>query len=484
MIGRIIKKYCTPVVIILFSQMILLMSSCGNDTVETSASALKESEEESKRAEEESIKKAEEESIQKAEEESSRKAEQEKQIFEFLKLYCNNDENFVSWLLQTYGSENFANILSVGNMQSEDAKKAVSKHLYNITGKTYLVLQDEYNGLLVNDAVAAENNIYFRYSDDGVIDLTFAGDICLTEDGFVIDHYDEKGQGITGCISAEIINLANDADVFMINHEYPVSERGTPLEGKYYTFRANPERQIIISQLGTDIVSLANNHIYDYGADAFYDTLDNLKNMGLPYVGAGRNIEEAASPVYFIVDGMKIGYVSANRSEKIVYTPEAKADSPGVVRMYDTAMLNQIISEVAPKCDYLIAYVHWGTEDSNKYETYQTDIAAELFASGADAIIGSHPHVLQGIQYVSGKPVVYSLGDFWFNHETKYTTMVNLKVNIDGLYEMSIVPCRQEGYETHYLQTQEEQAAFYEYVRKLSPGCNISEQGVITKQIN
>ena len=376
---------------------------------------------------------------------------------------------FVEWLLDTYGVE---------LLETMDLSEDLSRQLYDITGKSVHVLWDTSLGYLDDEDTAALHSIYFRNVEGPVVDLAFAGDICLTEDGYVIDHYDALGGNINLCLSEEIIDRLNEADISMINHEYPVSIRGTALQGKYYTFRAAPEREIILQQMGIDIVSLANNHIYDFGADAFFDTLETLKQDGLPYVGAGADMEEASRPVYFVAGGIKIGFVSANRSEKIIYTPEAGEDSPGVVRMYDTAMMNDIIKKASEQCDYLIAYVHWGTENSKYYESYQTDIAQEFFASGADAIIGSHPHVLQGIGYVDGKPVVYSLGDFWFNSETKYTTVASLKVTIDGLVELSVLPCIQEGYETHYLSDESGQIAFYNYLRELSPEAVIDDNGL------
>ena len=190
-------------------------------------------------------------------------------------------------------------------------------------------------------------------------------------------------------------------------------------------------------------------------------------------------MEEAKKPVYFIINGMKIGFVAANRSEKIIYTPEAGENTPGVVRMYDTAMMDEIISEASKECDYLIAYLHWGTEDSPYYEEYQRNIAKEFIDHGADAIIGGHPHVLQGVEYIEGKPVVYSLGDFWFNSETKYTTVLNLKVDMEGLKEMSLLPCRQENYTTHMLYG-EEASQFYDYMRELSPNAGIDSAGVVS----
>ena len=414
-----------------------------------------------------------------AEKENAQQAERRSELasilVEELSAGSNGEEqaSFVEWLLDTYGPE---------QLELMDFSDDIDRQLYYATGKSLHVLWDTSLGYLENKDTAAEHDVYLTGDEDTVADMAFAGDICLTEDGYVIDHYDALGGDIGLCLSEKIIDRLNEADISMINHEYPVSIRGAALEGKYYTFRALPEREIILQHMGIDLVSLANNHIYDFGADALYDTLDVLHQAEIPYVGAGADIEEASRPVYFVAGGIKIGFVAANRSEKFIFTPEAGENSPGVVRMYDTAMMNSIIKETREQCDYLIAYVHWGTEDSEYYESYQTAIAQEFFDSGADAVIGSHPHVLQGIGYVDGKPVVYSLGDFWFNGETKYTAIVNLKVAIDGLVELSVLPCMQEGYETHYISEESEQQDFYNYLRELSPEAAIDENGTVTNK--
>lgn len=382
---------------------------------------------------------------------------------------------FVEWLLDTYSLE---------QLETIDFSEDMNKQLYNVTGKSFHVLWDTCFGYLADENTAATHSIYFRdCTEDTVVDLAFAGDICLTEDGFVIDHYDEIGGDISLCLSKEILDRFHEADISMINHEYPASTRGKALERKLYTFRAAPERELILQQMSIDIVSLANNHIFDYGEDALYDTLESLNQLGIPYVGAGENIAEAAKPVFFVTGGIKIGFVAANRSEVNIRTPEAGDDSPGVVRMYDTTMMNEIIRDVSGQCDYLIAYVHWGTEGSKYFESYQKEIAREFFDSGADAIIGAHPHVLQGMELVDGKPVIYSLGNFWFNGKTAYTTIANLKVTIDGLEELSFLPCIQEGYETRYIVDDAGQNSFYEYLRKLSPGIRIDENGVVSAAI-
>lgn len=150
---------------------------------------------------------------------------------------------------------------------------------------------------------------------------------------------------------------------------------------------------------------------------------------------------------------------------------------------YDTAEYNQIIEEAANECDYLIAYIHWGPEDTNQYAKYQTEQGKEFLASGADIVVGGHPHVLQGIEYVDGKSHYLSVWEiFWFNDETKYTGLLKLDITIDGLEEMSFVPCLQTGYTTQYLKEASEQREFYDFLQGLSPNAVIDDNGVITEQ--
>lgn len=386
-------------------------------------------------------------------------------------------KEFAEWLADTYPKQIRGDLL-------EKAEKGTltEKDIYDATGETFQVLTDRRKGWLDDEKTAKEHQIYLRDGkEENQAEVTVAGDICFAEDGFVLDHYDET-EGLSECISPEILEMTNQADVFYLNHEYCVSERGEALEGKLYTFRAKPERMALLDEMGTDLVSLANNHVYDYGEEALLDTLDYLDEAKLPYVGGGRNKEEADRPIYFIVNGIKIGFVAATNAEIVYYTPAATEDSPGVLEAYDTAEYNQIIEEAAKECDYLIAYIHWGPEDTNQYAEYQTEQGKEFLASGADIVVGGHPHVLQGIEYVDGNPIIYSMGDFWFNDETKYTGLLKLDITIDGLEEMSFVPCLQTGYTTQYLKEASEQREFYDFLQGLSPNAVIDDNGVITEQ--
>jgi poly-gamma-glutamate synthesis protein (capsule biosynthesis protein) len=303
------------------------------------------------------------------------------------------------------------------------------------------------------------------------VSVLFAGDVCLEEDGFVLDYYDQIGGDLSQCVSPYLLNRMAGADLFMLNHEYSMSDRGAKLD-KYYTFRANPSRVNILKEMSVDIVSLANNHTYDYGYDAFVDTLNILQENGIREVGAGLNASQAEQVQYYEINGVKIGIVSASRAEKYVITPKATDSNPGVFWMYDDTRLKEVVTEANTQCDFLVAYLHWGTEDSEYFENYQHNIAQELVDCGVDAIIGGHPHIVQGMEFIGDVPVIYSMGDFWFNGSDKYSMMAQLMVYKDGSCSVEIIPCRQRNYTINYIEDKSEQAGFFQYFSNLSPGVN------------
>jgi poly-gamma-glutamate synthesis protein (capsule biosynthesis protein) len=236
----------------------------------------------------------------------------------------------------------------------------------------------------------------------------------------------------------------------------------------------------IYEELGVDIVSLANNHAYDYGEDALLDTFDTLEAAGIPYVGAGRNIDEAMKPVYFIADGMKIAIVSATQIERnsTPDTKEATQTSAGVLRCMDETKLLEVIDEAKANSDFVILYIHWGTESVEDTDWLQDKQAPDYAAAGVDLIIGDHPHCLQKLDSVSGVPVAYSLGNFWFNSKTVDTCLIEVGINKEGLEYFKFVPCRQTDCRTIELEGSEK-AALLDYMRSISPNVTIDDDGYV-----
>ncbi|MCR5099659.1 MAG: DUF1294 domain-containing protein [Lachnospiraceae bacterium] len=258
------------------------------------------------------------------------------------------------------------------------------------------------------------------------ITLAFAGDVNFDDTWSVMSYYHSMGDDLEAVIDPKYIEAMRDADVMWINNEFTYSEGGSPLEGKAYTFRSRPENVKLLCDMGVDIVGLANNHVYDYGKEAFLDTLDTLDSAGIPYVGAGHDLDEAKAPVYVDVEGVRIAYVAASRAEKYKMTPQATDTEPGILRCYDNALFLESIKEAEENADFVVALPHWGTEYSEVLEPAQTEGALLYTEAGADAVIGAHTHCLQETTEIDGKPVVYSLGNFWFNEKTLKTMLYEI----------------------------------------------------------
>ena len=310
------------------------------------------------------------------------------------------------------------------------------------------------------------------------ITLAFAGDLSLADNYVVMDYYhNEAEEDLTNCIDSAYIKRMNDADVMWINNEFCYSNQGSPIPGKAYTFCAAPENVSILKELGVDIVGLANNHVYDFGPEAFADTLATLRGAEIAYVGAGADIKEASAAVYVDVDGYKIAYVAATRAEKNIKTPEATETSGGVFRCYDNTDYIEKIKEAKANADYVIALPHWGTEHSTILETAQTDGAKEYIDAGADAVIGAHTHCLQGMDFYNGKPIIYSLGNFWFDDYTLDTML--LELHLTGTTDhvqvtVEMVPGTQSERVTRMSSTVQERNRIYAYMESISSNIGLT----------
>ncbi len=315
------------------------------------------------------------------------------------------------------------------------------------------------------------------------VSLAFTGDVNFADDWYNMRHYAKTG-GIPDCFGESLLQRMQGADVLLCNNEFAFSDRGSPMPGKQFTFRAKTANVEMWQQLGADIVGLANNHCFDYGEEAFLDTLSTLQSAGIPYVGAGANSEEAATAQFFLAGGMKIGYVACTRAEKYILTPEAGPDSPGVLRCYEPEAALEAIRQAKAQCDYLVVYVHWGTEGTTVLERAQTDLATQFQQAGADLIVGAHPHVLQGAGWREDAPVFYSLGNFWFNMETLDSALLEVELSGPSAAQAQarLLPCIQTGGRTSLVEDEAEKQRILNELNAVMESGFFDKNGVLQQK--
>ncbi len=308
------------------------------------------------------------------------------------------------------------------------------------------------------------------------VTLVFTGDVLLSD--YVLSNYNSSG--ISGVVSPDVLNQLTQADLTIINNEFPFSTRGTQAPDKQFTFRVNPSYVSVLTDMGVDIAGLANNHVLDYGSDALLDTFDTLDAAGIDYMGAGEDLSRASALITKEIGGQTFGFLAASRVIPVV-SWDVNNSSPGVFTTYDPTQLVAAIQEARDKCDYLTVLVHWGIERDAYPQEYQTQLAKQYIDAGADLIIGAHPHVLQGISYYNGKPICYSLGNFIFNQEIPQTAMVKVTIEKGQEPVIQLLAASATGAYTYLCEGQQE-TDIYQYIQQISTGITIDADGYLSPQ--
>ena len=187
--------------------------------------------------------------------------------------------------------------------------------------------------------------------------------------------------------------------------------------------------------------------------------------------------EANGGTAYLQPDGTLLIYAGYNNVAQGTWNVENGA--PGVFCTYDTTHLVEEIKKAKQQCDYVFVAVHWGVEHTDELTDYQPVIAHQLIDAGADGVIGSHPHVLQGMEFYQGKPIFYSLGNFIFNREIGRTAAVEITVTPENEMRIRLVPASAENAYTHSVAGEEAQAIF-RYMDDLSGTATVDENGMVT----
>ncbi len=263
--------------------------------------------------------------------------------------------------------------------------------------------------------------------------LVFGGDTSFTHGMADRDPFD----GIQMVLSS--------ADTAWVNLETAVAPDGVgAAPDKEYVFRSPPASVDLLASAGIDGVALANNHALDAGIAGLEETLRLLEEAGIESAGGGLDLGAATAPSMIEAGGLKVAMLSFSR-----VLPDtswiATASRPGLASAYHPAVeeIPNLISEAAGAADIVVVMVHWGVELSVCPEPYQRDLARRWADAGADVIVGSHPHVLQGVERIGDAWVLYSTGNLVFpsasSPETTRSALFSIEVSA-GSIDLQAVP--------------------------------------------
>ncbi len=235
--------------------------------------------------------------------------------------------------------------------------------------------------------------------------LVFAGDVMLA---------DGPGRLVAagGDPLLPFARILAEADYAIANLECAIASQGQPRPNKIFSFRADPA-VIAVLKGRFDALAVANNHSGDYGPGAFLETIDHLAAAGIASFGGGRDLLAAHRPLWIERRGLRIAVLAYNEFKPRAF--EAGPDWPGIAWSEDSHVIADIRAAREAGADLVIPFMHWGWEREPAPGERQRQLARLMIDAGADAVVGGHPHVTQGVEHYRGKPIVYSLGNFVFD---------------------------------------------------------------------
>lgn len=248
-------------------------------------------------------------------------------------------------------------------------------------------------------------------------------------------------------VFAGVQSTFDSADLLVGNLECAISDRGQPEPRKAYTFAAPPIAAEALALAGFDVLSLANNHAFDYGPEALADTQSLLDERGIAYVGAGADETAAHRPVIVEHNGLRLAflaYVNVLVEDGGFDTRRwtATADSPGVA-WANADRIRSDVSAARAEADVIIVLLHSGYEGRLEPSPNQRQEAQAAIEGGAALVLGAHPHVLQPVEHYQNGLIVYSLGNFVFDDfgfPANYTAIFSAALTPDGVREFNWIP--------------------------------------------
>jgi poly-gamma-glutamate capsule biosynthesis protein CapA/YwtB (metallophosphatase superfamily) len=217
-----------------------------------------------------------------------------------------------------------------------------------------------------------------------------------------------------------IMAVLRSADFAAVNLETSITGRGTP-QPKTYHFRAPPAAFTALRDAGIDLVTMANNHVLDYGRMGLADTLAAARAARFAYVGIGASAAAAWAPYLTTIRGVRIAVVGVSQVAELAASWVATPSRPGEANAIDLPRTLAAVRSARRLASVVIVFMHWGTEGQACPDQAQLDLAHRLAAAGASIIVGAHAHMLQGSGWLGRTFVAYGLGNFlWW--ERSYST--------------------------------------------------------------
>lgn len=245
-------------------------------------------------------------------------------------------------------------------------------------------------------------------------------------------------------------DFCRESDIFFANLETPLSTKGDVYVEKTYTFRTHPQVVQTLTAGGLNVLSLANNHIMDYGPEALQETIALLERHQIHHTGAGSNLAAARSPAIIEKKGIKVAFLAYNNTYPLEFnaTPTQPGTAPG-----NASYVASDVKKARSMADLVIVSFHWSAELLKERKSYQAELAKVAINAGAHLVVGHHPHVLQGVEGYKHGLIAYSLGNFIFASYSKRVQdalLLQVRLTPSGLKSAAFYPLNINNHQVHF----------------------------------
>lgn len=348
----------------------------------------------------------------------------------------------------------------------------MKKRIVTILGLIVLLMIGIVVGISVKESMKAANIEQPEIIEPVTINISAVGDVMLGRyvATLIKDNYDEPFE--------EVKSLFLDADIKFANLECVLSDNDLKhIKGKDKNFclKGPADMVSVLNTVGFNVLSLANNHIYDYAHEGLIETISILESNNIKTIGAGVNLEDARKLKIIEVKGKKIGFLGytdlayVNFSDKN-QIPAASEIKSGVAPLKEEYIMKDI-EYAKDKCDLLFVSLHWSDEYTHIPKDSQIELAHKIIDAGVDGILGHHAHNLQGVEIYADKPIVYNMGNFIFDQnddKNKDSAVFNLTYKDNEFEKLEIIPCRIEGKKKTVIAEGEKYENIVEHMKKFS----------------
>ncbi len=273
------------------------------------------------------------------------------------------------------------------------------------------------------------------------------------------------------------------ADYAVANLETAVTERDAAQE-KQYVFKTSPMALPALKEAGIDLLNLANNHSMDYGLEGLFDTMNFLDEVGLNHMGAGNDAHEAYTPHIADINGLKIAFLGFTGVVPDV-SWKAEKNQPGLAETYNYTRPVESITNAQEQADLVIVVAHWGTERQDTPNKMQIEMAHRYIDAGADLVVGSHAHVLQGFELYKGRWIAYGLGNFIFTSNsasaTSKTAILEATCTKEQSCSLQVVPFLIKSAKPEPLDDAARQL-LYKHLSDISINANLEANGKVVEE--